>query len=102
MASQLLSISFLYIFLYCPPVFLYTAYKTGLLPNILATGYYSDSSYFGYFAILLTPIMCALSLPELRTKFKICFPCCRRCRAAVGPQSLMMTRPKAAIAPIAQ
>ncbi|CAF1090774.1 unnamed protein product [Adineta steineri] len=94
MAIPLLSISFLYIVLYCPPIFLTTAYLAGLPQNI-ATSYYSDSNYFGYCAITFTPIMCALSLPELRTKLKICFPCCRRCRAAVGPQSLMMTRTKA-------
>ncbi|CAF0945430.1 unnamed protein product [Adineta steineri] len=106
MAIQLLSISFLYIFLYCPPVFLYAAYKSGLLPNIIASSYYSDGSYFSYYAITFTPIICALSMPELRTKFKICFPFCRRRRAAVGPQALLMTRPQAgptaAIATIAK
>ncbi|CAF1025033.1 unnamed protein product [Adineta steineri] len=106
MAIQLLSISFLYIFLYFPPIFFYAAYTAGLLQYIIATSYYSDSNYFAYYAILLTPFVCALSMPELRTKFKICFPCCRRRRAAVGPQALMMTRPQAgptaAIATIAQ
>ncbi|CAF1189400.1 unnamed protein product [Adineta steineri] len=106
MAIQLLSISFLYMFLYCPTIFLYATYVAGLLPYITATGYYSDLNYFGYFAVTLTPLICALSMPELRTKFKICFPCCRRCRAAVGPQALMMTRPiagpTAAIAAIAK
>ncbi|CAF1301116.1 unnamed protein product [Adineta steineri] len=101
MAIPLLSISFLYIFLCCPPVFLYVAYKAGI-PQTIATSYYSDSTYFSYFAITFTPFICALSLPELRTKFKICFPCCRRRHATVGPQALMMTRPKAAIVPIAQ
>ncbi|CAF1253123.1 unnamed protein product [Adineta steineri] len=109
MAVQLLSISFLYMSLWCPSIFLYTAYLLGLSRNIGAS-YYPDSNYFNYYAIILTPIVCALSLPELRTKFKICFPCCRRRRAAVGPQALMMTRtkagpiagPTAAIATIAQ
>ncbi|CAF3789772.1 unnamed protein product [Adineta steineri] len=94
MAIQLLSISFLYMFVYCPPIFLYTAYLAGLPQNI-ATDYNSDSNYFAYCAITFTPLVCALSLPELRTKLKICFPCCRRRRAAVGPQALMMTRPTA-------
>ncbi|CAF0958873.1 unnamed protein product [Adineta steineri] len=105
MAIQLLSISFLYIVLYCPPIFLYVAYLAGL-KQIAAISYYSDSNYFGYYAITLTPFICALSLPELRMKFKICFPCCRRRRPAIGPQALMMTRPTAgptaAIAAIAQ
>ncbi|CAF1150071.1 unnamed protein product [Adineta steineri] len=101
MAIQLLSISFLYMFLYCPPIFQYTAYVAGL-KQIVATSYYSDSNYFGYYVIHLTPLICALSMPELQTKFKICFPCCRRCRVAIGPQALMMTRPTAAIAAIAK
>ncbi|CAF1065539.1 unnamed protein product [Adineta steineri] len=94
MAIPLLSISLLYIILYCPPMFLYTAYLAGLSQNI-AADYYAVISSFNYFAISFTPIMCALSLSELRTKFKICFPCCRRRRATVGPQALMMTRTKA-------
>ncbi|CAF4094466.1 unnamed protein product [Adineta steineri] len=94
MAIPLLSISLLYIILYCPPYFLYTAYLAGLSKNI-AADYYSVISSFNYFAITFTPFICALSLPELRMKFKICFPCCRRRRAAVGPQALMMTRTKA-------
>ncbi|CAF1317532.1 unnamed protein product [Adineta steineri] len=101
MAIQLLSISFLYIFLCCPSIFIYTAYMAGLPQNI-ATGFYSDMSYFSYYARTLTPFICALSMPELRTKFKTCFPCCRRRRAAVAPQALLMTRPTAAIAAIAQ
>ncbi|CAF1292325.1 unnamed protein product [Adineta steineri] len=94
MAIQLLSISFLYMLLYCPAMFLYAAYTAGL-PRNIAADYYSDSNYFAYYAIVFAPFICALSLPELRTKFKIFFPCCRRCRAAVGPQPLMMTRTKA-------
>ncbi|CAF1150964.1 unnamed protein product [Adineta steineri] len=105
MAIPLLSISLVYIILYCPPMLLYTAYLAGLSQNI-AADYYSVTSSFNYFAITFTPITCALSLPELRTKFKICFPCCRRRRATVGPQALMMTRPTAgttaAIAAIAK
>ncbi|CAF1181986.1 unnamed protein product [Adineta steineri] len=102
MAIPLLSISLLYIIVYCPPFFLYTAYKAGLT-QIVATSYYSITASLDYYAITFTPIICALSLSELRTKFKICFPCCRRRRAAVGPQALMMTRTKAgpAAGPIA-
>ncbi|CAF1065076.1 unnamed protein product [Adineta steineri] len=86
-------------------MFLYTAYSAGLPSNIGAS-FYSDIQLFAYCAITFTPMVCALSLPELRTKFKICFPCCRRRPAAVGPQALVMTRPPpgptAAIATIAQ
>ncbi|CAF1220603.1 unnamed protein product [Adineta steineri] len=105
MATQLLSISFLYMSLYCPSIFLYVAYKAGLPQNI-ATSYYSDSSYFDYYAILLTPMVCALSMPELRTKFQICFPFCRRRCGTVRPETIMLTRPEAgpaaAIAAIAK
>ncbi|CAF1191807.1 unnamed protein product [Adineta steineri] len=94
MAIQLLSITFPYIFLYCPPQFLYLAYIAGLSRDIGA-GYYTVATTINFYALTFTPIICALSLPELRTKFKICFPFCRRCRAAVGPQALMMTRTKA-------
>ncbi|CAF1215481.1 unnamed protein product [Adineta steineri] len=105
MAIPLLSISFLYIVLCCPSIFIYTAYMAGLPQNI-ATGFYSDMSYFSYYARTFTPFICALSLPELRTKFKTCFPFCRRRYGAVRPETIKMTRPQAgptaAIAAIAQ
>ncbi|CAF1065148.1 unnamed protein product [Adineta steineri] len=105
MATPLLSISFLYMIFYCPLILLYTAYSAGLSRDV-AAGYYPVSSYLAYYAVTFTPFICTLSLPELRTKFKICFPCCRRRFASVGPQVLRMTRPTAgptaAIAAIAQ
>ena len=83
MAVQLLSISAIYFVFLLPPTILSTAYTAGLPWD--DSEYYYTALYFGYYTVLLTPFVCVMPLPELRSKFKRLF-FCRRERA-VGPAS---------------
>ena len=84
MAVQLLSISAIYFVFLLPPMVLNIAYTVGL-PWDGGSDYYWATQYFGYYTVLLTPFVCIVSLPELRSKWKRLF-FCRRERA-VGPAS---------------
>jgi hypothetical protein len=65
----LLAIYAFYMLLQFPPMILYTAYSAGLSRSV-ATDYYNDSLYFRHWIILFTPLVCAASLPGLRTKYR--------------------------------
>ncbi|CAF3191588.1 unnamed protein product [Rotaria sp. Silwood2] len=89
MAVQLLSISAVFIFLNVPPMILKTARTAGLPVNIVAD-YETDSFYFTYFVIFLTPVVSIFSLPELRTKFEKITAVGHQIRRAVVTETLMM------------
>ncbi|CAF3043576.1 unnamed protein product, partial [Rotaria sp. Silwood2] len=89
MAVQLLSISAVFIFLNVPPMILKTARTAGLPANIVAD-YETDSFYFTYFIIFLTPVVSIFSLPELRTKFEKITAVGHQIRRAVVTETLMM------------
>ena len=67
MAVQLLSISAIYFFFLLPPMCLNAAYATGVSFDV-GSEYFSTAMFFTYYAILFTPFVCAVSLPELRSK----------------------------------
>ena len=82
MAVQLLSISGIYVVFSLPPILLYTAHTAGV-PWIVASDFFDITMYFVYYTELLTPFVCAASLPELRLKCKQL--CVFRRRNAVVP-----------------
>ena len=76
MTVQLLSISAIYFVFLLPPMVLNTAYTVGL-PWDGGSDYYWTTQYFGYYTVLLTPFVCVVSLPELRSKCKQLVSCRR-------------------------
>ena len=91
MAVQLLSISVIYFVFLLPPTVFNTAYTVGL-PWDGGSDYYWAIQYLGYYTVLLTPFVCVMSLPELRSKWKrlVFF----RQRRGVGPTSMTLNRSK--------
>ena len=83
-AVQLLSISAIYFIFLLPPMVYNTAYTVGL-PWDGGSDYYWATMYLGYYTVLLTPFVCIMSLPELRSKYKKLF--FFRQRRAIGPVS---------------
>jgi hypothetical protein len=83
MAAQLLSISAVYFIFLLPPTVFNTAYT--FLPWQNVPDYYWSSNYAGYYTVILTPFVCAMSLPDFPSKFKQLFFCLKR--HAVGPTS---------------
>ena len=90
MAAQLLPISALYIIVDLPSTILYTVYTAGL-PWSVAADFYSDILYLWYYAIIFTPLVASVSLPDLRSKYKRIFPFWRR-GGAVQPTMFLLTR----------
>lgn len=91
MAVQLLSISAIYFIFLVPPMSYNTAYTVGL-PWDGGSDYYWATMYLGYYTILLTPFVCIMSLPELRSKCKRLF--FFRQRRIIGPISMTLNRRK--------
>ena len=69
MAVQLLSISAIYFVFLLPPMVFNAAYAAGL-PWDGGSDYYWATQYFGYYTVLLTPFVCIVSLPELRSRWQ--------------------------------
>ena len=91
MIVQLLSISSIYLLFYFPPTIVYVAYTAGVSLSYNALDYYVSSQYFTPHIVMLIPFMCAVSLPELREKFKINVLRWRRAHA-VRPERIRMNR----------
>ena len=89
MTVQLLSISAVYFIFLLPPMVYNTVYSIGL-PWDGGSDYFWATIYLGYFTVLLTPFVCVLSLPELRSKCKKIF--FFRQRRAIGPTSVVSIR----------
>jgi hypothetical protein len=92
MAIQLLSISSIYFFLYFPTTVLYVLYTSGVPLSDNALDYYGSSLYFTPHIVMLIPFVTAVSLPELRAKFKVRALCCRQPTRAVAPEIMRMKR----------
>jgi hypothetical protein len=89
MSTQLLSISSIYIFLQLPPNLLTLMYLCGL-PRSVASDYNSSAVYFAKYTVLLVPLVCVVSLPELRAKLKFKIVCWRRPIRAIAPERIEM------------
>ena len=83
MAVQLLSISAIYFVFLLPTLVFNSAYTFGLSRDVARDTFYS---------VLLAPFVCAVSLPELRSKCRQLLFC--RGRQAVGPVLIAITRTK--------
>ena len=82
MSVQLLSISAIYFVFLLPPMAMYAAYTAGVSWKV-ASNYFSVALYFTYYTVLLTPFVCAVSLPTTPRKLKqLTF---LRGRRAIGP-----------------
>ncbi|CAF1183361.1 unnamed protein product [Adineta ricciae] len=93
LAGQLLAISSIFFIFIFPPMLLYTAYSIGL-PFDFATDYYIVSLFLTYFGALLVPVVCAVSLSELRTKLWNTFRIFHRPRVHMVPQILLVNHPR--------
>ena len=82
MSVQLLSISAIYFVFLLPPMTMYAVYTAGVSWRV-ASNYFSIALYFTYYTVLLTPFVCAASLPTTRRKFQR--PAFLRGRRAIGP-----------------
>ena len=90
MMIQLLLITILYLFIYAPGILMEFIYFCGISEDVGADfTLYTD--FFSYYGNLLLPFVCAASMPELGTKIKKIFPCCRRQMRAVGPQTFALS-----------
>ena len=93
MAVQLLPISVIYIVLLWPIMILYALYSAGL-PKDIASDYYSVGVFTNYWVIMFTPLVSAVSLPELRSKCRNIILFWRK-RRVVGPDVLPITARRA-------
>ena len=96
MAIQLLSITGIYLIIVFPSMVLFTMDAAGVL-DPSAYDFYSSSYYFSYFTVLLTPFVCVVALPELRSKLRRMFqffllPRCVRSNRVAAINSITRTR----------
>jgi hypothetical protein len=100
---QLMPISTIYLFIYLPPVVLYTAYTCGLPTNVFAD-YYSLMLYLSYIGTFLIPFASAASLSDLKNKCKNLLLFWHQPQPTVAPEIIMVNhvvaRRNALVAPI--
>ncbi|CAF1216738.1 unnamed protein product [Adineta ricciae] len=91
MVWQLFPIALLYMLLQLPPMLLYAAYSAGLSRTVGAD-FFSNSLFFSFYIVLLTPFACAASLPGLRTKCRDALLFWRRGHT-IGPVQVVAATP---------
>ena len=89
MAVQLLSIAAIYFVFVFPTACLIVAYQIGVFSD-LGSDYFLIPAYFSYYTVFLTPFVCVVSLPELRSKCRQLV--CLRRRNEIHPVSTTFTR----------
>jgi hypothetical protein len=89
MTIQLLSISVLYLVIYIPGILMELIYLCGVSENVGAD-FVMYAEFMTHYGNILLPFVCAVSMPELKTKVKKIFLCCRRQIRVVGPQKLAL------------
>ncbi|CAF1199676.1 unnamed protein product [Adineta steineri] len=91
MTIQLLSISFLYLIIYIPHMFMEFLHLC-CIPEEVGADFKAYSQFFLYYGNLLLPVVCAGSMPELQSKLKKLFVCCKRQARAVQPETIALSR----------
>ncbi|CAF1199659.1 unnamed protein product [Adineta steineri] len=99
MTIQLLSISFLYLIIYIPHMFM--EFLQLVISEDIGEDVMAYLEFFVYYGNLLLPVVCAGSMPELQSKLKKLFICCKRQARVIQPQTLTLShRPLKTIARI--
>ena len=87
MTIQVSSISLLYLVIYIPDMLMEFIYRIGVSKDVGAD-FTEYAGFFMDFGSLLLPFVCAGSLPDVQKKVKRIFPCWRRERRTVRPQTI--------------
>ncbi|CAF3704886.1 unnamed protein product [Adineta steineri] len=90
MTIQLLSISFLYLVLHTPHILMEFVYILGVSEDV-GSAFMAYAEFFEYYSNIFLPFICAGSMPELKAKLKKTFPCCRRQRRIIQPETITLS-----------